>query len=94
MADLGGLVPGAQPCTGPHDHNELVCVLCGVPWCPPIANRCPNPDCRGFCTWGPAKGAKPSSWVDYENLIPEPVPPLTDQQHLDRTNQLGRELDR
>lgn len=36
-----------------------VCVLCGMPWEPSIKNLC---ECGGFCTWGPAKGASPTSW--------------------------------
>lgn len=49
--------------------GNLVCVLCGEPWEPMVKNRC---ECGGFCTWGPAKGAKPSSWR--EDGSPEPVP--------------------
>jgi hypothetical protein len=37
--------------------EALVCVICGEPWVR-CANRC---KCGGFCTWGTAKGAKPSS---------------------------------
>jgi hypothetical protein len=48
---------------------ESVCVLCGEPWEPSIKNRC---ECGGFCTWGPAKGAQPSSWT--EDGQPRPVP--------------------
>ena len=47
---------------------ESVCVLCGEPW-EGIKNRC---ECGGFCTWGPAKGAQPSSWT--EDGQPRPVP--------------------
>lgn len=39
----------------------LVCVLCGWYWAG--LNRCLNPDCRGFSTWGHHKGADPDSWV-------------------------------
>lgn len=39
--------------------GDLVCVLCGEPWEPGYKNRC---ECGGFCTWGPSKGAQPSSW--------------------------------
>lgn len=38
--------------------RPLVCVLCGRLW-RKFANRC---KCGGFCTWGEAKGGKPSSW--------------------------------
>lgn len=39
--------------------QDLVCVLCGEPWEPSIKNLC---ECGGFCTWGEAKGAQPTSW--------------------------------
>ncbi len=50
--------------------GELVCVLCGRDWTPPIINVCV---CGGFSTWGPAKGADPSSWIKTEGgYIPRP----------------------
>ena len=51
----------------------FVCVLCGAPWVPGCKNLC---ECGGFCTWGPAKGAEPSSWdVDADgNWTPKPPP--------------------
>ncbi|SRR5579871_498248 len=50
--------------------GDLVCVLCGRDWSPPIINRC---TCGGFCTWGPAKGADPSSWIKTEGgYVPRP----------------------
>lgn len=52
-------------------EKESVCVLCGEPWVPAIKNRC---ECGGFCTWGPAKGAQPSSW----NPDGSPKPPPQD----------------
>lgn len=52
--------------------DDLVCVLCGTKW-EPYANRCDT--CGGFCTWGPAKGADPDSWIVTENgWIPRPPP--------------------
>lgn len=52
---------------------DLVCVLCGIPWVPPSMNRCSG--CGGFCSWGPAKGADPSSWIVKDGQwIPKPVP--------------------
>jgi hypothetical protein len=44
------------------ERGALVCVLCGRPW-PMFANRC---ECGGFCTWGQAEGAEPTSWVREE----------------------------
>jgi hypothetical protein len=47
-----------------------VCVLCGAPWEPSVKNRC---ECGGFCTWGPAKGADPDSWiVTDKGWVPKP----------------------
>lgn len=52
--------------------GDLVCVLCGRDWTPPIINVCP---CGGFSTWGPAKGADPSSWIKTEGgYVPRPPP--------------------
>lgn len=53
--------------------DDLVCVLCGAPWQPPIKNRC---ECGGFCTWGKAKDGPPSSWdIDKQGRwTPKPVP--------------------
>lgn len=45
-----------------HSPEPLVCVLCGWGWMS-VSNRCLNPDCRGFCTWGHEQGGDPSSWV-------------------------------
>lgn len=42
------------------DYN--VCVLCGWAW-PGPNNRCVNPNCKGFCTWGEKKDALPTSWM-------------------------------
>lgn len=50
--------------------DDLVCVLCGEPWEPSFKNRC---ECGGFCTWGEAKGAQPSSW----NIDGSPKAPPT-----------------
>jgi hypothetical protein len=51
-------------------ETDLVCVICGEPWEPPIKNRC---ECGGFCTWGYAKGADPLSWHKTEGgLVPNP----------------------
>jgi len=45
------------------DPEKLrVCVRCGWFWVG-VSNRCMNPECRGFCTWGERKGAEPDSWV-------------------------------
>ena len=43
-------------------EEPLVCVKCGWGW-PSAANRCVNRDCKGFCTWGAAKGDPPTSWL-------------------------------
>ncbi len=52
-----------------------VCVLCGEPWEPSVKNRC---ECGGMCTWGPAKGADPDSWiVTPEGWTPKPAPAET-----------------
>jgi len=52
--------------------SESVCVLCGRPWEPEVKNVC---ECGGFCTWGPAKGADPDSWIRTEKgWIPRPPP--------------------
>lgn len=52
--------------------GDLVCVLCGRDWSPPIINVCA---CGGFSTWGPAKGADPSSWIKTEGgFVPRPPP--------------------
>ncbi len=51
---------------------EYVCVLCGDPWVPEVKNRC---ECGGFCTWGPFKGADPSSWQEVDGRwVPRPAP--------------------
>ena len=42
-------------------HDYLVCVHCGWAWAG--VNRCLNPECRGFSTWGEAIGTTPSSFV-------------------------------
>jgi len=58
-----------------EEIDDLVCVLCGIPWDPPVVNACPNPKCKGFCTWGKKKGGDPSSWIKTKNgWIPRPVP--------------------
>jgi hypothetical protein len=58
--------------------ENLVCVLCGEPWIPGCKNRC---QCGGFCSWGPHKGAEPSSWTrTKKGYIPNPVPPEVPKQ--------------
>lgn len=55
-------------------ESPLVCVLCGRLW-EGCKNRC---ECGGFCTWGPANGAEPSSWIKTEQgYVPRPVPRFT-----------------
>ena len=52
-------------------EEPFVCVLCGAPW-PRFLNRCA---CGGFCTWGLAQGAPPSSWdVTAHGWVPKPLP--------------------
>lgn len=57
------------------EKEELVCVLCGTKWHSP-SNRCRNPDCGGFCSWGEKKDGPPSSWDVLKNgaWVPKPVP--------------------
>lgn len=59
------------------ENGPLVCVLCGALW-PVVANRCPS--CNGFCSWGPSKGADPSSWTVNKDgsWTPKPPPPPGD----------------
>lgn len=53
-------------------QRETVCVLCGRPWTPKWKNVC---ECGGFCTWGPAVGADPDSWINTGNgFVPKPPP--------------------
>jgi hypothetical protein len=52
-----------ERCAVHSPDYDPVCVICGEPWEPAIKNRC---ECGGFCTWGPAKGAEPDSWVKDE----------------------------
>lgn len=61
--------PGSEPEVVEDEKESSVCVLCGAYW-PPFQNRC---ECGGFCTWGPAKGADPSSWiVTGDGWVPRP----------------------
>ena len=42
-------------------EKELICVLCGTKWLH-YSNRCVNPECSGFCTWG-YEPMKPESFT-------------------------------
>jgi hypothetical protein len=59
-------------------EGSTVCVLCGAPWAPAVKNRC---ECGGFCTWGPAKGAPPSSWTADGQPRPAPISVSTARKH-------------
>jgi len=56
-------------------ETDLVCVLCGAPWLS-FSNRCIQPACKGFCTWGETMGGPPSSWDVHPDgsWTPKPVP--------------------
>lgn len=49
-------------------EKKLICVLCGQEWGvkSPYTNRCENPDCKGFCSWG-YEPNKPESFIVDEN---------------------------
>src|ERR1035437_4068340 len=51
-------------------HHYLVCVHCGWAWAG--LNRCLNPECKGFCSWGEVKGETPTSWTPHPEggLVP------------------------
>jgi hypothetical protein len=59
-----------RPMDMPDTKETFVCVLCGEPWATAVKNRC---ECGGFCTWGPAVGAKPSSWTSEGQPQPPPT---------------------
>ena len=50
------------------EEKKTICVLCGWEWGKNFkyTNRCENPDCDGFCTWGYELN-KPSSFTIDEN---------------------------
>lgn len=52
----------ARVCHEGHPERIRVCVRCGWTWMP-YSNRCVNPECNGFCTWGERQHAEPDSWV-------------------------------
>ena len=74
-----------------NTEKPLICVLCGTPWGVqnPFTNRCENPECNGFCTWGHEIG-KPLSFTvtDDGKWIPN-APPAEDFGGLSELNEPG-----
>lgn len=56
------------------NEDNMICVKCGVCW-PVFANRCPNDECDGFCSWGYELG-KPLSYMETDKGILMNPPPL------------------
>lgn len=56
------------------EQKKLICVVCGTEWLQ-YSNRCINPNCNGFCTWG-YELMKPSSFTINEDgkWILNPIP--------------------
>jgi hypothetical protein len=61
-----------------NQDKKLICVLCGQEW-GEFTNRCENPNCNGFCSWGYELN-KPLSWnIDNEGIWrPNPPPKMNE----------------